>query len=140
MSSENIIDRAVRLAAKAHQGQLRKFTDIPYFTHPVGVALILAQYGFSEELIAAGLLHDTVEDSDLSIEDIKSRFGLKIAGIVEGCSEPDKTQEWYYRSLEKSFLHPPSSLEDIPIFEEFKRKVGDLFEGPPPPDTEMEKT
>jgi len=50
--------------------------------------------GYSEELVAAGILHDTVEDTELSLQDIEQLFGRNIAQIVEGCSEPDKSLSW----------------------------------------------
>lgn len=89
-----MIDFAIEMAVKAHSGQPRKHTDIPYITHPVGVALLLAQSGSSEELIVAGLLHDTTEDTPICLKDIRDQFGEYVASIVEGCSEPDKTLDW----------------------------------------------
>lgn len=93
----NLIEKALQVAAKAHDHQYRKKTDIPYITHPAGVGMILMKAGYDEELIAAGILHDTVEDTTLTLKDIETIFGLKIAKIVEGCSEPDKTLPWEER-------------------------------------------
>ncbi len=90
-----MIDFAIEMASKAHRGQFRKgTTDIPYITHPIGVALLLAQSGCSDELITAGLLHDTTEDTAICLKDIRDQFGEFVASIVEGCSEPDKTLDW----------------------------------------------
>ncbi|MFC2158588.1 HD domain-containing protein [Acidobacteriota bacterium] len=94
---KNRIDRAVELAAIAHTGQLRKHTTLPYITHPFGVALILSQLGYDEDLIIAGLLHDTVEDSDMTIEKISEEFGAAVAEIVDGCSEPNRSDPWMVR-------------------------------------------
>ncbi len=91
---ENMIDFAIETAAEAHREQVRKGTDIPYITHPIGVALLLAQSGCAEELITAGLLHDTTEDTPICLKDIRDQFGEYVASIVEGCSEPDKTLAW----------------------------------------------
>lgn len=91
---------ALDLATKAHAGQLRKGTDIPYITHPSAVGLILSQYGCNAAVIAAGILHDTVEDGDVSLEEIERSFGQEVAEIVKGCSEPEKeTATWIPRKL-----------------------------------------
>ncbi|PLR75753.1 phosphohydrolase [Bacillus sp. V3-13] len=92
-----LIDKALQVASKAHQNQFRKQTDIPYISHPATVGMLLLKGGYSEEIVAAGILHDTVEDTDITIQDIKHEFGLKIAEIVEGCSEPDKSLSWEER-------------------------------------------
>ncbi|HWI66334.1 MAG TPA: HD domain-containing protein, partial [Symbiobacteriaceae bacterium] len=57
-----MIDRAIQFAVLAHGGQKRKGTETPYIVHPVGVAMLLAQAGCRPEVVAAGLLHDTIED------------------------------------------------------------------------------
>lgn len=106
----NLIEKALQVAAKAHDHQYRKKTDIPYITHPVGVGMILMKAGYDEELITAGILHDTVEDTTLTLEDIERIFGLKIAKIVEGCSEPDKTLPWEERKK-----HTIEYLKTAPI-------------------------
>jgi (p)ppGpp synthase/HD superfamily hydrolase len=59
--------------------------------------MILMKAGYSEELVAAGILHDTVEDTELSLQDIEQLFGRNIAQMVEGCSEPDKSLSWEER-------------------------------------------
>src|ERR1043165_5018773 len=92
-----MLDLVIEVAAKAHSGQFRKGTDIPYIAHPYAVGMILARAGCAEEMIAAGILHDTVEDTDLTLEYIKETFGERVAAIVEGCSEPDKSATWEER-------------------------------------------
>jgi (p)ppGpp synthase/HD superfamily hydrolase len=89
-----LVEKALQVASKSHEGQYRKNTDIPYITHPVAVGIMLLKSGYSEEIVAAGILHDTVEDTPLTLEEIKREFGEKIAEIVEGSSEPDKTLPW----------------------------------------------
>ncbi|SDM62243.1 HD domain-containing protein [Bacillus sp. OK048] len=90
----DIIEKALQTASKSHEGQYRKNTDIPYITHPVAVGMMLLEAGYSEEIVAAGILHDTVEDTPLTLEDIKKDFGANIAKMVEGSSEPDKSLPW----------------------------------------------
>jgi (p)ppGpp synthase/HD superfamily hydrolase len=93
----DVIEKALQIAAKAHVNQRRKGSDIPYIVHPVAVGMILMKAGYDETLVAAGILHDTVEDTDLSLQDIEQEFGPKIAEIVGGCSEPDKALSWDQR-------------------------------------------
>jgi (p)ppGpp synthase/HD superfamily hydrolase len=92
-----MLDSAIELAAKAHEGQVRKGTDIPYVSHPYAVAMMLARAGLSEEIITGGVLHDTVEDTYVTLDDIRAMFGEHVASIVEGCSEPDKSAPWEER-------------------------------------------
>lgn len=82
------LHRAVNLAARAHQQQMRKGSPTPYIAHPVGVAMLLQQYGFPEDWVIAGLLHDTLEDTSLPLSTIRREFGDEVAGIVHGCTEP----------------------------------------------------
>jgi (p)ppGpp synthase/HD superfamily hydrolase len=84
-----MLDLAIETAARAHAGQVRKGTDIPYISHPYAVGMMLARLGCAEEVIAAGILHDTVEDTYITLDWIRDHFGEKVALIVEGCSEPD---------------------------------------------------
>src|SRR5699024_7871175 len=73
----------------AHRGQTRQSGD-PYITHPVSVAMILAELGSPAEVIAAALLHDTVEDTDYSLERLRGEFGEVIAVMVDGVTKLDK--------------------------------------------------
>lgn len=93
----DLIDKALQIASMAHEGQYRKNTKIPYISHPVAVGMILQEAGYKKEMVAAGILHDTVEDTNLSLEDIERDFGKDIALLVEGCSEPDKSLSWEER-------------------------------------------
>ncbi|KEF39177.1 guanosine polyphosphate synthetase/pyrophosphohydrolase [Schinkia azotoformans MEV2011] len=90
----NLIDYAIEFAATAHRNQFRKETDIPYISHPVGVGMILQKAGCSEEAIVAGILHDTLEDTETTEADILNNFGEEVLNIVKGCSEPDKGASW----------------------------------------------
>lgn len=95
---EPLIDSALAFAARAHAEQTRKATDIPYIVHPVGVLLILLEAGETDpELLAAALLHDTVEDTAVTLAQIQAAFGARVAQIVEGCSEPDRSDTWERR-------------------------------------------
>lgn len=80
-------EAALILAAREHRAQNRKGTSIPYITHPVHVSLILARYGFSDQVVIAGLLHDIVEDQDYPLALIEAEFGDEVAEIVAALSE-----------------------------------------------------
>lgn len=81
------IDRALAFAATAHRTQTRKGTETPYIMHPVHVAMILMRHGFGEEVVMAGLLHDVVEDCDIELAEIHSRFGARVAELVDYVTE-----------------------------------------------------
>ena len=85
----DIIVRAYRVAEKHHRGQMRKSGD-PYITHPVAVATILAEIGMTPVTLAAALLHDTVEDTDYSLDLLGAEFGEEIAAMVDGVTKLDK--------------------------------------------------
>ncbi|NHM30859.1 HD domain-containing protein [Neobacillus terrae] len=92
-----LIVKALQVASKAHRNQNRKGTDIPYISHPAAVGMILLKAGYGEAVVAAGILHDTIEDTNLELQDIKEEFGAEIAEIVAGCSEPNKELSWEVR-------------------------------------------
>ena len=83
----DLMRKALSVAVRAHEGQNRKGTDIPYIVHPVEVALILQQEGGTDEMAAAGLLHDVLEDGSLTRERIVKICGEKVAQLVVGASE-----------------------------------------------------
>lgn len=93
----NLIDRAIEFAARAHRKQLRKGTDTPYISHPFAVGMILQKAGCKDEIIAAGILHDTLEDTDTTENHLLERFGPEVLEIVVGCSEPNKGHSWEER-------------------------------------------
>ncbi len=81
-----MIQRAYVFAATAHAGQTR-LSGEPYLSHPLAVADTLAEMGFDEPTVVAGLLHDTVEDTRVSIEELDERFGEEVADIVDGVTK-----------------------------------------------------
>lgn len=85
----SLIERAYATAEKAHRGQMRKSGE-PYITHPVAVATILAEVGMTSPTLAAALLHDTVEDTDYTLEQLTADFGPAIAQLVDGVTKLDK--------------------------------------------------
>ena len=69
------LERALRSSAVWHAGQTRKGSDVPYFVHAAAVALILDRAGFEEDVVIAGLLHDVVEDTGATFDDVAAGFG-----------------------------------------------------------------
>ena len=80
------VKRAIEVAKKAHEGQFRK-TGEPYIVHPLAVKKILEEWGMDEDTIIAGVLHDTVEDTNLTLSDIKNEFGESVAFLVDGVTK-----------------------------------------------------
>lgn len=99
MASSPLLKRALDRAAFWHRDQRRKYpgADVPYSSHVAGVAITLARHGFSEEVVAAGALHDTIEDTDATFDDLVEHFGELVATLVRHCSEEDKSQPWEVR-------------------------------------------
>jgi hypothetical protein len=90
---------ALAFAVEAHGRVLhaRKSTTFPYVVHPIGVAEILTQHGYPDDVVVAGFLHDTIEDTDVDIEEIQARFGDRVAELVAAASEPNKALPWRER-------------------------------------------
>jgi (p)ppGpp synthase/HD superfamily hydrolase len=95
--SPPIVRDAYRVAAAAHEGQRRKGGDRPYIEHPLRVAGQLRAAGFDEEVIAAALLHDVVEDSDMSIDRVGKEFGERVAELVEALTEGEAIEPYERR-------------------------------------------
>ena len=86
---ESLAQTALVFATAAHAavGQMRKYTDDPYIVHPIRVATTVAKFGGTDEMIAAAYLHDVVEDTGVSIDDIQDMFGPVVARIVDGLTD-----------------------------------------------------
>ena len=85
----SVIERAFAVAERAHRGQVRNSGD-PYITHPLAVTSILADLGMPPSTLAAALLHDTVEDTEYGIDELRAEFGAEIATLVDGVTKLDK--------------------------------------------------
>jgi len=103
----NKIEKAIKLAITTHEiddKQKRKGKDIPYITHPFTVGLILSQAGANEDVVIAGILHDTIEDSidekKVTKEYLAEEFGEKAAALVLAVTEVDKNMSWEDRKAE----------------------------------------
>jgi (p)ppGpp synthase/HD superfamily hydrolase len=92
-----MIFKAIEFSTKAHTGLYRKGTKIPYITHPLNVAQILIEYECPESVVTAGILHDTLEDTQATVDDIRDAFGYEVADLVNAVSEPNKSDTWENR-------------------------------------------
>jgi len=104
MESINKIQRAVKFATKTHeiyQKQKRKGKDVSYIAHPLAVGLLLASVGAESDVVCAGILHDTIEDSvpekKVTVEMLKERFGADVAQMILDVTEIDKSLPWEKR-------------------------------------------
>ncbi|HEV2451452.1 MAG TPA: bifunctional (p)ppGpp synthetase/guanosine-3',5'-bis(diphosphate) 3'-pyrophosphohydrolase [Streptosporangiaceae bacterium] len=86
-----IIERAYGIAAQWHHDQ-RRLSGDPYITHPLAVATILAELGMNHETICAALLHDTVEDTPYTLDELRTEFGEDVAALVDGVTKLDKVK------------------------------------------------
>ena len=99
-----MIFKAIEFATKAHSGQYRKGTKIPYITHPLNVAKTLIQLECSEPVILAGILHDTLEDTRVTFDELQKAFGNEIADLVKSVSEPNKS-DWIWENRKAHTLN-----------------------------------
>jgi (p)ppGpp synthase/HD superfamily hydrolase len=78
---------ALAFADQRHAGQVREVDDLPFVTHPLEVACLLHEAGYSDEVVAAGVLHDVLEDTDAERGDIETRFGGRVAELVDAVTD-----------------------------------------------------
>ena len=113
-----LVSEAIAFAVKAHDGMRRKKCDVPYILHPMEAAVIVGTMSEDQELIAAAALHDVVEDTDVSIEEIEERFGKRVRELV-GAETEDKradlppTDTWRIRKEES--LELLKNTEDMDV-------------------------
>lgn len=115
MTDENLrrLSAAYSLAAQAHAGQRRKGRgDVPYINHPCAVAALVAEAGGSADAVIAAVLHDTVEDTGTTLEDIRCRFGDRVAGLVDALTD---AEAW----------------EDLPTAERKAKQAEHIADAPP---------
>lgn len=107
----NVKERARRFAINAHNGQVRKSEpDKPLVIHSIEVANILEEYGLDDNVVAAGYLHDVVEDTNYEAVYILEKYGFDIANLVMKASEPDKSFSWEERKI-----HTIETVKTLPL-------------------------
>ncbi|MEA2454020.1 MAG: hypothetical protein QOI45_282 [Thermoleophilaceae bacterium] len=84
---------ALAFAATSHEGQMREIDDMPFVTHPVEVACLLHEAGYSDEVVAAGVLHDVLEDTDVELDELERRFGPEVASLVAAVSDDPSIED-----------------------------------------------
>ena len=104
-TNSKLLDRAIVFATKAHSGTLRKKDGIPYILHPMEVASIAGGITTDVEVLTAALLHDTVEDTNVTLDTIKSQFGDRVAALVASETEAKRrdrspAETWMQRKME----------------------------------------
>ena len=107
MKDTPLINKAKMLAGKAHEGQFRKYSGMPYIVHPIQVATIVQEVEHSDEMIAAALLHDVVEDTDYSFEDIAKEVSQEVADLVKGLTDvstPEDGNRAVRKAIDKDHL------------------------------------
>jgi (p)ppGpp synthase/HD superfamily hydrolase len=114
-----LLKRALDHAAVWHRDQRRKYphADVPYMSHCAGVATILARHGFDEEVVAAGALHDVVEDAGVTVDQLRALFGPRVAELVWHVSEQDKSLPWEERKKRylEHFIEKPWEAQAITL-------------------------
>ena len=98
----SLLDRAISFATSAHSGQFRKGSNIPYIVHPLEAMAIVATVSDNQELLAAAVLHDVVEDTPASIDDIRQEFGDHVAALVLSDSNPPRRPGDTWRSRKQA--------------------------------------
>jgi (p)ppGpp synthase/HD superfamily hydrolase len=108
-----LLKSALDWAAVWHREQKRKYPGVavPYVSHLMGVAIILARHGFDDEVVAAGALHDAMEDCGVQKDELARRFGPKVADLVAHASEQDKSLSWEERKARYVALFPKKPWE-----------------------------
>jgi (p)ppGpp synthase/HD superfamily hydrolase len=100
MERSPLLREAHDLAKREHAGQSRKANATPYLRHVVAVAEVLAEAGFDDEVVAAALLHDTVEHTSLDLAGIRTRFGDRVGALVGAMTDRDEIESWEDRKAE----------------------------------------
>ena len=103
----DLVERAIRYATEAHGDQKRKYTDEPYITHPIAVMEIVKTVAHTKEMLAAAVLHDVIEDTGRSYDDIYYYFGDIVADLVLGLtdvSRPDDGDRKFRKALDRQHL------------------------------------
>ena len=114
----NKLEKAIIYATVMHQGMVRKFSGIPFILHPMEVAQILSTMTDDEEIITAGILHDIVEDTDGTLEEIQKRFGERVALLVSSESEneyPDEERSATWKRRKEESLLVLKNSTDIGV-------------------------
>ena len=96
-----LVRGALEQARRDHAGQVRNGSGgMPYVRHPISVAALLDERGYRDEVLAAALLHDVVEDSDTGLDELREKFGEEVAGMVGALTDDESIEEYRERKAE----------------------------------------
>ena len=114
-----MLDEVLEFATAAHGDQKRKYTGEPYITHPIAVAEIVKTVPHTQEMIAAALLHDVVEDTHVTLDQIEDNFGEKVAELVSwltDISRPEDGNRRFRKSLDRDHsANAPAEAQTIKL-------------------------
>lgn len=105
-----LVSQAILLANEVHAGQVRKSDGSPYIHHPIQAGLILSRHGYPPHVVAAGILHDVIEDTGTTYEQLALKVGREVADLVMDVTEPSKKLPWEERK--HAYLE---HLKDAPL-------------------------
>ena len=114
----NKLDEAILFATKAHEGQVRKLSHAPYIIHPLETMIIVSEFTLAEDVLCAAVLHDVIEDTSVTIEEVEERFGKRVAELVYAETENKRkgippSETWRIRK-EETIAHLKET-EDLAV-------------------------
>jgi (p)ppGpp synthase/HD superfamily hydrolase len=130
----NIVDRALAFATVAHGDQKRKYSGEPYIIHPVEVMKIVETVEHDENMLAAALLHDVVEDTDVTIEEIESAFGPDVAelvGFLTDVSKPEDGNRKFRKAMDREHSAQSSARAQTVKLADLISNSRDILENDP---------
>jgi (p)ppGpp synthase/HD superfamily hydrolase len=112
-----LVHEALEKAKSAHAGQVRNGSGgMPYFEHPVRVAALLDEHGYGEKVLAAALLHDVVEDSDTTLDELREHFDGEVAGLVGAMTDDESIDDYRQRKAEHRERVAAAPVESLAIY------------------------
>ncbi len=112
-----LVRRAFETARQAHAGQTRDGSGgMPYINHPLAVAERLATHSFPDEVLAAALLHDVVEDSEMDVAEVRERFDNRVADLVEALTEDESIEDYEQRKEEHRHRVGEAGQDALAVF------------------------
>jgi (p)ppGpp synthase/HD superfamily hydrolase len=113
----SLVRAAFEQARSDHEGQIRNGSGgMPYIEHPVRVAALLDEHGYGEETLAAALLHDVVEDSETTLEDLRGKFGGAVVGLVGAMTDDESIDDYRRRKAEHRERLAAAPVEAMAIY------------------------
>ena len=112
-----LVRAALEQARSDHEGQVRNGSGgMPYIEHPIRVAALLDEHGYGEEVLAAALLHDVVEDSDTTLDELREKFGDVVAGLVGSMTDDESIDDYRQRKAEHRERLAAAPAEALAIY------------------------